>query len=648
MGPGTSHTNPDALEASLVAPVSRREGAILALACLATAAALLWLSRYGIDPLDEGYFAHLSQRMTVGEGIYRDFPVPYTPGTFVLHAWLFQLFGVNLWVLRPLLIGVRVGLVALLYVLGRRAMPPLWAAIAPAALLLQDPVPGAWDPHPAWYALFFFLAGMWAGLRALDGRRQVWWLVAGLFAGTSFLFKQNIGLFLPMALAWLAIFDPAEGSASAAPGPWRAARLAFLGLLVGAFVYMTWPFFTWAVALAILGPLAATAVAFALGSAGRAGPPDRTLLARRGLLAASGFAAVVAPAVAWLGLAVGFEAIPFAAFAGSLDQKGFHLPQPVPEVASLLVVAELAVVTLAAARLVRAATSAIAGTTLAATSVWAMAPADSLGDPFSSLYVAVDYLFLLALPAAGAGAALLLARWPMQRQPRAPHAVLPPLLVGGVLLWFNQYPRMDAPHALWSGALLWVVGAFLLWQIFQRLLGFSQRGARGLAVALLLWPALLLYPHVFSRAQEFLLFQPAPPFVAARGVAEVGLPAAPLEAQADLAYDLRVLSWRVRDLTAEAEPIFAYPAVPIAYLLADRPNATAYAHIFPGLVSLADEQRLIAALERQQTRLLVRDRIGVEEFLPPTELTEMQAYVERHYALLEEAGRFDLLLRRAD
>lgn len=615
---------------------------------MAIAAVLFWLSHYGIDPLDEGYFAHLSQRMATGEAIYRDFPVPYTPGAFALHAWLFQLFGVNLWVLRPLLIGVRVGLVALLYLLGRRVMPPLWAAIAPAALLLQDPVPGAWDPHPAWYALFFFLAGIWAGLRALDGRRQAWWFVAGLFAGASFLFKQNFGLFLPMALAWLALFDPAAGGALAARGPWRAARLAFLGLLVGAFVYMTLPFFSGAVALAILGPLVATAAAFALGPGRRTGPPDPMLLARRGLLAASGFAAVAGPAVAWLGLAVGFEAIPFAAYAGSVDQKGFFLPLPQPHVASLLVVAELAVVTLAAARLSRAATSAIAGTTLAVTSVLALGPSDSLQDPFASLYAAVDYLFLLALPAAGAGAAFLLARWPVQRLRRAPDGVLPALLVSGVLLWFNQYPRMDAPHALWSGALLWVVGAFLLWQTFQRLLRFSQRGARGLAGVLLLWPALLLYPHVFSRAQEFLLFQPAPPFVSARGVAEVGLSVAPVEAQPDLAYDLRMLSWRVRDLTADGEAIFAYPTVPIAYLLADRPNATAYAHIFPGLVSLADEQRLMAALERQQTRLLVRDRIGIEEFLPPSELVGLQSYVERHYRFLEQVGRFDLLLRRPD
>ena len=71
-------------------------GLISALVCIA----YLWVSRYGFDLLEEGYFSTHSRRVQLGGLPYRDFSTPYTPGIFYLGARLMDWFGTDVVTLR--------------------------------------------------------------------------------------------------------------------------------------------------------------------------------------------------------------------------------------------------------------------------------------------------------------------------------------------------------------------------------------------------------------------------------------------------------------------------------------------------------------------------------------------------------------------
>ena len=116
-------------------------------ACLFVDLALLG---FGVDVVDEGYFAQQAVRVLGGEVPYRDFESLYTPGLMYLHAAVFAALG------GPYIIGLRIvalagraALAVALYALARPLTPPRWA-IVPALFVLVgiDFAPVFWWPHP--------------------------------------------------------------------------------------------------------------------------------------------------------------------------------------------------------------------------------------------------------------------------------------------------------------------------------------------------------------------------------------------------------------------------------------------------------------------------------------------------------------------
>src|SRR6266508_3496896 len=116
----------------------RRETIGVAALAIVTFVAYAWSAHFWIDPVDEGYFLDLADRVTRGELPYRDFTTYYTPGIFYLFAATFKLFGPSLLWPRYVMALLRAATAVLTYVLVRRVAPWPFAILPIAATLLLD------------------------------------------------------------------------------------------------------------------------------------------------------------------------------------------------------------------------------------------------------------------------------------------------------------------------------------------------------------------------------------------------------------------------------------------------------------------------------------------------------------------------------
>ena len=190
----------------------------LGTAIVVAAAMWYWLQFFNRNTnlLDEGSTAAQALRVVRGELIYRDFFTVVTPGSYYTAAWLFQLFGAHLMVLRWAALITGIGILIATLVVTRRLAS--WPFAAGAALLTT--VWGWFLCTPNFYSLeaaLFALTGLGVFLHAQAGeddraqRRML--LVSGIAVGVTAMVKQNVGTFAAIALVlsiWLtAIFDSA-------------------------------------------------------------------------------------------------------------------------------------------------------------------------------------------------------------------------------------------------------------------------------------------------------------------------------------------------------------------------------------------------------------------------------------------------------
>jgi len=269
-------------------------------------------------------------------------------------------------------------------------------------------------------------------------------------------------------------------------------------------------------------------------------------------------------------------------------------------------------------------------------------------------------------PRAVGHAALAFATWGQ--------AVLPALLFA---LWGAQaLARRHAP------ALEWLPVACLpfFWAAahVQQNTHLASMGILSALLAALWWPRERL--PLLRGALAALLALLAASFLAGSGVqfARMQLEqrsARPLElpgtagvrvpAQQAAAYQAIVS--RVRRETSRDEPLYValarHDAVvigdPSFYFLADRPAATAYHELHPGVVDRLEVQRqIIDALEAQRVRFVVRWRFGWpderldailahrQRHLPELGARELDDYLRDHFEEVVRSGEYDLLRRR--
>jgi len=157
-------------------PIARwtERAGLLILLVLAARFLTMYFHR-GANLLDEGSTVAAANRILHGDVIYRDFLAAATPGSFYTVAWLFQIFGAELIVVRWLVVALCLGTMAVTFVIARHLMS--WPFAAASALMTI-----AWG----WFLLapnLYSLEAMFLALVALACYLQGWTFYAGLACG---------------------------------------------------------------------------------------------------------------------------------------------------------------------------------------------------------------------------------------------------------------------------------------------------------------------------------------------------------------------------------------------------------------------------------------------------------------------------------
>ena len=176
-------------------------------------------------PADEGKFAHVAERILLGEKLHRDVQDLHAGYINFVNAAAFSLFGVRIVSMRyPLavLTVIQAGLMFLVLKRGGIATAVIGGLALTSLSFVQF-----LNPTPNWYTLCLAVATIgWLAWNPVGLRRRH--IVTGFLVGTAFLFRQLSGVFLASGVLVLLLLEKPGAGAGGAP---RLAR-AMLGLIV--------------------------------------------------------------------------------------------------------------------------------------------------------------------------------------------------------------------------------------------------------------------------------------------------------------------------------------------------------------------------------------------------------------------------------
>lgn len=184
---------------------------------------------------DEGTLGQSAERVLNGQMPHRDFADPYTGGLAYTDAFLFKIFGVNLFCLRVFLFLVFLAWVPAVYALARVFLAPGPAAGA-TLIAVAWSVPNYTTPMPSWFNLFFATFGTLALAKYIIKPALHWLILAGLCGGCSFLMKSVALYFIAGALLFFVYREQSLSRNQHALPRRTPPYLAFLALCLGAFV----------------------------------------------------------------------------------------------------------------------------------------------------------------------------------------------------------------------------------------------------------------------------------------------------------------------------------------------------------------------------------------------------------------------------
>ncbi len=142
-------------------------------------------------------------RLFQGELIYRDFFEFITPGTALVHFFLFKLFGVHYWIPNMLAIALGLGLAWVGIAIARKVLQPN-LALLPSAAFLVAARGSLSNPVHHWYSMFLALLAILVLLGGGTVRRIA---VAGVLCGLSASFTQTRGLAACIGIVIWLIWD---------------------------------------------------------------------------------------------------------------------------------------------------------------------------------------------------------------------------------------------------------------------------------------------------------------------------------------------------------------------------------------------------------------------------------------------------------
>ncbi len=155
---------------------------------------------HGLNRIDEGWMLYAARQLHEGGVLYGDVFFGYPPGQ-LLPAWL------GTWFDPPGVVAARTvnaafatAMVVVLYLLGRRVMPPAFALLGAGLLAVAAP-----DSH-LWHYLFGYRFLVFSGLallafgRRLDGGGLGWTFAAGLLTAVAATFRVEPAAAVGVAL----------------------------------------------------------------------------------------------------------------------------------------------------------------------------------------------------------------------------------------------------------------------------------------------------------------------------------------------------------------------------------------------------------------------------------------------------------------
>ncbi|HWO02234.1 MAG TPA: glycosyltransferase family 39 protein [Blastocatellia bacterium] len=206
------HADADRPEA---APASTRRNAgwvIAPLIVLLVTAAVYGSIYFREESLATGIGANLvpAERVLKGEVPYRDFYKIQTPGILLLNAGLFKLFGTSLLTAFRGVLVFKVLAVVMVFVVARLVVSQTVALVPALLSTVWLPPGGPFRPAPIQYEMLFILAAIYFALRWIDSRRALQAFAAALAVGVVAVFKQNVGVYLAIALALALVVNSRE------------------------------------------------------------------------------------------------------------------------------------------------------------------------------------------------------------------------------------------------------------------------------------------------------------------------------------------------------------------------------------------------------------------------------------------------------
>jgi hypothetical protein len=623
----------------------------LAILCLLLVLGIdLALIRIGLDAQDEGYFVEQANRVVHSDVPYRDFDSLYTPALLYVHASLFGLLGdTHVVILRIAGLVARALLAGGLYLVCRPLARPALAVVPGLYVLLAlDRLPLTWEPHPGWpsAALTVLTAWAFARLPYLRGRRRTCWLIGiGAAAALVFAFKQNAGAFLFLALIAFSAWQGISATRTAVTPGLRAVQLLVLGAILLAAAWLIRPHADVVIAAYFLVPLAAAGLA-AIERSPVSG-------ARRGLGSwvmlllplGVGFAVITLPWLAVLIAALGGRVELLKGFVGSVDQDLFWYPPQGPPGGGWASLLGFTVALLAAVRFRH--NRPLLGVAVGALVAFAASAVLLTAEPGESVWLAIVLVpgrVAEGLPVLLPVACILAGAWQSMRSPATIATWrLRWITVAGALTFLTEYPRVDEVHLTWAACLPLATGAVLLDQLHMYLAARWRTGhvARGmLGVALLTVPVATVFPGISARGEGFFDLssggQLAPHL--AHNWITLHLPSVDGVVVSDeQAGTLQAVVGTVDSNTAPGEPIFVYPSSPLLYVMAERPNPTRFAHLYPGAASTDELARVIATLDQTPVRVVVVSYADLAFWGPAAENAPLEAYLSQNY---RERARF--------
>jgi hypothetical protein len=467
-----------------------------------------------------------------------------------------------------------------------------------------------------------------------------------------FVFKQNAGILLGLALvlglAW---------QGPSVTRPLRVVQIALVFVSLAATVVVIRPHIDLLIATYFLGPLAVASYAalrpVRVASDGR----SLTAFIGGGVCLAVGFSLVTLPWLVALLAALNWDFSLVKSFVGVTNQDVLWYPLAGPGGGAWASVLGLALALLLLLRARGWAGRLLALLLLVGCAAAMVLVTAEAGEPVPLAVLLAPgraaYGWALMLPLISILAGALLTTTPL---PERTAWMLRWLVVASAVTFLTQYPRVDEVHLTWSACLPLATGAVVVAYLYRHLAKRWNLRAPGrvvLALALVLVPLATAARNLGVRTDGWIglpdtslpenagasiQFAPRtrlvdPPMVA--GITVPRLETTRLIATAQY----------IGAHTRQGEAIFVYPTAPLLYVLADRPNPTRFAHLYPGAASPAELASVIDTLGSAPVNLAVVSESQLLFWGKPAQNTDLENYLANNFDAVAQFGDYYVLRR---